>query len=182
MVGGVQVIVPDGTQIEDSIHPGDTVSLLGHITKNGSWIADQISLISEDISYFQFIGPLESVGENVWQVAGIRLAIGENSNLGDEILPGELVLTTFQVQPDGTWLAIEIQALTALEKARLPSATPTMTSMVTPFPEIAPADDQGGNLYNYDTDNDDKYEEHDDHGKGKGEGHEDDHDDENEDD
>jgi len=137
----VPVITGDITKIEGSIHPGDQVSVVGHITRNGGWIAERIASISEEQTYFSFVGPLESITDSASQIAGISLAIDENTNLGDNLAIGELVLATFQVQPDNTWLALDIQSLSALEKARTPTITPTSTA--TPTPTVAPASSNG---------------------------------------
>lgn len=132
VIGGVPIVTGDLARTEGRIQPGDTISLVGHITKNGAWVAERISVIDETSSFFSFAGPLESKSDDAWQVAGITLAIDEKTILGNGIPLGELVLATFQVQPDDTWLALEIQAISALEKARTPTTTPTPT--ITPSP------------------------------------------------
>ncbi len=47
VVGGVPVVISDQTQIEGKIHPGDSVSLVGHILEDGSWLAERVVPISE---------------------------------------------------------------------------------------------------------------------------------------
>lgn len=134
IIGGVPIFTGDQTQSDGRIHPGDMVSIVGHITKNGGWVAERISPIGEEESFFSFAGPLESISQDTWQVAGITLTVNQETRLGEGIPIGEFVLATFQVQPDDSWLALEIQALSALEKARIPTNTPTPTPTLTPTP------------------------------------------------
>jgi hypothetical protein len=122
VIGGVPIQVSDQTQIQSDIHPGDSVSVLGHLTKDGTWLAERITPIAEDDSYFSFAGPLESRIQTAWRVAGITLAVNDQTHLGASIQVNELVLATFVVQPDGTWLARNIEALSAV-------ATPTPTPL-----------------------------------------------------
>jgi hypothetical protein len=130
IVGGVPVSVSGQAQVQGEIHPGDPVSLLGHITQDGKWVAERVSPISEDDSFFSFAGPLDSRSEKTWQVAGIPLVVNDQTRLGEDIQLGELVLATFKVQADNTWLALQIQTLSALEANPSPTAPPT--AMPTP--------------------------------------------------
>lgn len=143
IVGGVPVVVNGDTQIEDDIHPADSISLLGHITKNGKWVAERVVPIAEQDSFFSFAGPLEARDQNIWHVAGFPLLVNAATQLGEAIPDHELVLATFKVQPDGTWLALQIEALSALEASRTPTptATPFPTSTLTAKP-AAPAQKQ----------------------------------------
>jgi len=140
IVGGVPVLINGQTQSEGTIHPGEPVSLVGHILENGDWAVERIVPIDEEESFFSFAGPLDSTNDDIWQVAGIALDVDENSVLGKAIPIGEFVLATFQVQPDGSWLALQIQALSALEKERTPTVTPTPT--ITPTPTASPTASQ----------------------------------------
>ena len=132
IVGGVPVAVSAQAQVRGVIHPGDPVSLLGHITQTGEWVAERVLPISEDDSFFSFAGPLDARGEKTWQVAGIPLAVDEKTLLGQAIQPGELVLATFRVTADHTWLALQIQALSALAADPTATATPAPTASPTP--------------------------------------------------
>ncbi len=42
IVSGVPVVVNSNTQVEGEIHPSDAISLLGHITKEGDWVAERV--------------------------------------------------------------------------------------------------------------------------------------------
>lgn len=139
IVGGVPVVVNGDTQIDGDIHPADPVSLLGHITKNGKWLAERVVPIAEQESFFSFAGPLEARDQNIWQVAGISLAVNAQTQVGEAILDNELVLATFKVLEDGTWLALQIEALSALEQSRTPTPTVTPLPTKTPIPTAKPA-------------------------------------------
>ncbi len=90
------------------------------------WLSGLSPYLNEE-SYFSFAGPLETKGKTSWQVAGVNLVVDKHTQLGDAIPIGELVLAIFQVQPNGSRLALQIQAVSALEKERTPTATPTAT-------------------------------------------------------
>jgi cell division septation protein DedD len=136
IVGGVPVVVNSDTQIDGDLHPADSISLLGHITKNGKWVAERVVPIAEQDSFFSFAGPLEARDQNIWKVAGFPLLVNAQTQLGEAIPDHELVLATFKVLPDGTWLALQIEALSALEQSRTP--TPTATPTATPTPTAKP--------------------------------------------
>jgi hypothetical protein len=142
IVGGVPVVVNGDTQVDGDIHPADSISLLGHITTNGKWVAERVVPITEQESFFSFAGPLEARDQNVWQVAGISLVVNAQTQLGEAIPDNELVLATFKVLPDGTWLALQIEALSALEESRTPTPTmtpsPTATPTLTAIPIVPP--------------------------------------------
>jgi len=139
IVGGVPVVVNGDTQIDGDIHPADSLSLLGHITKNGKWVAERVVPIAEQESFFSFAGPLNARDQKIWQVAGISLVVNAQTRLGEAIPDNELVLATFKVLEDGTWLALQIEALSALEQSRTPTPTATLLPTQTPIPTAKPA-------------------------------------------
>ena len=63
IVGGVPVVVNGDTQVDGDIHPADSISLLGHITTDGKWVAERVVPIAEQESFFSFAGPLEDRSE-----------------------------------------------------------------------------------------------------------------------
>ena len=123
IIGGVPIVVSDQTQIENGLHPGDAVSVLGQISKDGKWVAKRIALVSDQDSFFSFGGPVESRTQTAWQVAGISVRVVEQTKLATSIQDNELVVVTFKVMPDGTWQALNIEGLTSL--AETPTPTPT---------------------------------------------------------
>ena len=59
--------------------------MLGHITKDGKWLAERITPIAEEDAFFSFAGPLESRTETAWLVAGFTLAVDDRTQLGASI-------------------------------------------------------------------------------------------------
>jgi hypothetical protein len=114
IIGGVPIQVSSQTQIENGIHPGDEVSVAGHISQSGKWLADGINLIPDSDSFFSFGGPLEARSQTAWKVAGITVTVNDQTKLGASLQDNELVLVTFKVTPDGTWLAQDIESLSAV--------------------------------------------------------------------
>ncbi len=137
-IGGLPVVVGNQTQLGSEIHPGETVSLLGHITKNGVWQAERIQPISDNESFFSFAGPLESRSPNVWQIAGISVSVNENTQVAETFQDQELVLVTFNVLSDGAWLALRIESLSDSPGAVTLPHTPTPTVSPTPPAKVAP--------------------------------------------
>lgn len=142
VIGGVPVLVSDQTKIENGIHPGDAVSVLGQITKDGKWLAESVNLVSDQESFFSFGGPLEARSQKAWRVAGYSLTVNDQTKLGDAIQDNELVLATFKVLPDGTWLGLDIEALTAVSPT--PTAQPTAVSTMAPAPSYPAGKNNNG--------------------------------------
>jgi hypothetical protein len=126
IIGGLPVVVSDQTQLGSDIHPGETVSLLGHITKSGIWQAERIQPISDNESFFSFAGPLESRSPDVWRIGGISVTINGNTQIGESVQDNELVLVTFNILSDSTWLALSIGALSDTPEAATLPAVPTL--------------------------------------------------------
>ncbi len=138
-IGGLPVVVGNQTQLNNEIHPGETVSLLGHITKNGVWQAERIQPISDNESFFSFAGPLESRSPSVWQIAGISVSVNENTQVAETVQDQELVLVTFNVLSDGTWLALRIESLSDSPGVVTLPDTPTPALLTaTPIPTVSP--------------------------------------------
>jgi len=131
LIGGVPVGVSGQTQTTGDLQAGGGVSLIGHISVDGTWWADRIEPISDDISFFSFAGPLQSRAPTTWKIAGITLMIDKNTETEADLVEGELVLATFKVRQDGAWLATKIETLA--DPTPVPSPTPT-TSPTTVSP------------------------------------------------
>jgi hypothetical protein len=128
LIGGVPIGVSGQTQTTGNLQAGGSVSLLGHISVDGTWWADRVEPISEDLSFFSFAGPLQSRAPTTWKIAGITLLIDKNTEMEANLAEGELVLATFKVRQDGAWLATKIETLADATE----EPTPTPTSSPTP--------------------------------------------------
>lgn len=146
LVGNLPVIVNAQTQFAGSIKPGEMVSLSGSILANHSWLVDRVEPVSDTKTFFIFAGPLGSMSDSVWKVGGISVLVNQGTAIDPDLKLQEMLLITFSVQADGTWLASKIQALQnnpgLMPPTRTPAPTetpnPTSTS-VAPFIPVAPA-------------------------------------------
>jgi hypothetical protein len=149
IIGGVPVMVSDQTQLANGVHPGDAVSVLGQIGKDGKWLAKRIALITDQDSFFSFGGPVERRTGTAWQVAGISVHVDDQTQIATPIQDNELVVVTFKVMPDGTWLALSIETLSAVAgnptpTILLPTSTPPAPDPTASPPEPATGQNQIG--------------------------------------
>jgi len=145
LIGGVPVSVSGQTQTTGDLQAGGSISLIGHISVDGTWWADRIEPISDDISFFTFAGPLQSRAPTTWKIAGITLMIDKNTETEADLVAGELVLATFKVRQDGAWLATKIETLADPTPEPTPTYTPSPVapkSQNKPAPPQKPADNQ----------------------------------------
>ncbi len=180
VIGGLPVQVSDQTQLGSDIRPGETVSLLGHITKSGIWQAERIQPISDNESFFSFAGPLESRSSDVWQVGGISVTINSNTQISGAVQGDELVLVTFNILSDGTWLALSVGSLSDTPESATLLYAPTPlppTLQPTPTATLALATERPPVTYSaYPNGNDNKCKGNGkglgrSHGNGRGKGH-----------
>lgn len=144
LIGGVPVGVSGQTQTTGDLQAGGGVSLIGHISVDGTWWADRIEPISDDVSFFSFAGPLQSRAPTTWKIAGITLLIDKNTETEANLVAGELVLATFKVRQDGAWLATKIETLAdpTPEPSPTPTSSPTAVSPPAPESQNKPAPPQ----------------------------------------
>jgi hypothetical protein len=146
MIGGVPIIVNNQTQVENGLHPGDAVSVLGQISKDGKWLADRISAVADQDSFFSFGGPLERRTSTAWQIAGITLQVNDQTQFGASIQDNELVVATFKVMPDGTWLALKIESLSEVAANPTPTVAQSTDAQAPTINEIQIVSDQSSSV------------------------------------
>jgi hypothetical protein len=132
LVGSLPVIVNAQTQFAGSIKPGEMVSLSGSILANQSWLVDRVEPVSDTKTFFVFAGPLGSMSDSVWKVGGISVLVNQDTAIDPDLKLQEMLLVTFSVQDDGTWLASKIEALQNNPGLIPPTKTPTPTEAPTP--------------------------------------------------
>jgi hypothetical protein len=132
LVGNLPVIMNAQTQFAGSIKPGEMVSLSGSILANQSWLVDRIEPVSDTKTFFIFAGPLGTMSDSVWKVGGISVLVNQDTSIDPDLNPQEMLLVTFSVQDDGTWLASKIEALQNNPGLIPPPNTPTPTEFPTP--------------------------------------------------
>jgi len=112
LISGVEIGVYTGTMIQAGLVVSDLVQVTGRIQEDGTWLADQIKLALDETRSFEITGPLESMSP--WKVAGITFETRDWTEISENLQEGELVRVEGQIQPDGTWLAFEIQRVVDL--------------------------------------------------------------------
>ncbi len=127
LVGNLPVVVNSQTQFAGAVQPGEMVSLAGSILANQSWLVDRLEPVSDSETYFIFAGPLESTSDTVWKVGTISILVNSDTVIDPDLKPQEMLLVTFNVQEDGTWLASKIESLQNNPGVIPPTQTPTPT-------------------------------------------------------
>ena len=140
IIGNVPIRVAAQTQLASELHVGDFVVLTGRILQDKTWLADRIQLTQEDETYFTFNGPLEMIQESLWQIGGHSLVVDQQTEVGDKLELGQILLTTFTAPEDSTWIAMKILAfdefpappVTILAEEVIPTPAPVEFGVAAP--------------------------------------------------
>lgn len=116
MVSGIAFETREWTEIDAEIAVGDQVKVSGTIMEDGTWVATEIELFTEEGLYLEFVGTVDSM--DPWIVNGFPLVVDENTLIEDEITEGDVVKVEALILPDGTWLAVEIELVEVLEEGQ----------------------------------------------------------------
>jgi len=108
VVSGIAFEVNEFTRIEPGIVRGSTVRVVGLILEDGTWLATSIELL-DDTNTLVFIGIVDST--DPWVVNGLPLTADENTVFIGEIVVGSLVRVEVLIQPDGTWLVLQMELI-----------------------------------------------------------------------
>ncbi|HKZ86125.1 MAG TPA: DUF5666 domain-containing protein [Anaerolineae bacterium] len=109
-ISGRVVDVDDETDIEDGIALHDLVRVEGVIQSDGTLLAERIRLVvTEDGLPFEFVGVVESIGDETWTISGVEIAIGDRTVITGDPGLGDIVKVKGHILADGTWLADEIR-------------------------------------------------------------------------
>ena len=114
IVSGVALETDEWTEIDAEIVVGDAVRVKGQILEDGTWMATEIKLLDEELSYVEFVGQVEGI--DPWIVSGVTLAVDDETEIEGEIEVGDWVRVRAQILPDGTWLAVEIEPIDAIRR------------------------------------------------------------------
>ena len=132
LISHVPVAVDENTVIDEGLLVGDTVRVQGWTLKDGTWLASSITYFVDESSAFEFVGLLESM--DPWIVAGLPFEVREWTEIDEDLLVGDLVQVSGQIQPDGTWVAAEVrrynEALRTILIGRVFSMDPWVVSGV----------------------------------------------------
>jgi hypothetical protein len=70
----------------------------------------QTLVTSSRTTSVKFAGTLESSGENGWQVGGVRLVVGEQTEIEDNLETGYYLVVTGELLSDGSVQATRLRA------------------------------------------------------------------------
>jgi hypothetical protein len=146
IIGDIPIRVDGGSILVGDLHVGDFVTLSGRILGQVGWLADRIELAQEGASFFTFNGPLEQQKGSLWRVGGRSVMVDSGTALDPDLKIDDLVLVTFTVLGDNTWLATEIRAFDATIFEPTPTPEPTKAppkkAVPTPAPAVVPNSNQ----------------------------------------
>jgi len=112
LVSGVSLETADWTEVDAGLQEGDRVKVEGRILEDGTWLAEEIKLLDPDKPLkFEFVGRVSSL--DPWVVAGIDLAVDEETEIEADIAVGDTVKAEGRILEDGSWLAGEIKLVVA---------------------------------------------------------------------
>ncbi len=106
VISGIEVGIADWTEIEEGIEVGDRVAVEGRVLEDGTWVAEEISLIEDESLRFEIVGEVSST--DPWIVAGTSFTVDGQTDIEDGIEAGDTVRVTGRILPDGTLVAEEI--------------------------------------------------------------------------
>jgi hypothetical protein len=109
MVSGIGFETDEQTEIEEGIELGDRVKVEGRVLDDGTWLAEEITLLDAEERRFEFVGEVESI--EPWVVGGLDIAVNAGTTIDDDIEVGDRVRVKGIILPDGTLLAERIQQL-----------------------------------------------------------------------
>jgi hypothetical protein len=108
--GDLVVLVDEETVIDPAIELADWVRLSGVILEDGSLLANRLQAVPDDGAPFEFIGVVQSIGDESWQISGIAVMVNGRTEIKNDPQVGDLVKVEGQITVDGVWLAGEIKA------------------------------------------------------------------------
>lgn len=109
LVAGVPFDTDAFTEIDSGIELGDLVYVEGQILSDGTWLAREIRLLTDEVVTLTIIGTVESI--DPWIVSGLLLAVDENTLIDEAVEVGAIVRVRAVILPDGTVLATMIERL-----------------------------------------------------------------------
>ena len=133
MVNGVSFVVNGDTQKVGDIQEGMMVSVTGRVTELGERVADSVTSLGETESEGEstFTGILQAINDDgTWVVDGVTIDVGEGTELGAGIALYKPVKVKFVVGEDGSWDALEIEALDEDEEEPEVTESPEATEAV----------------------------------------------------
>ncbi len=141
VVNGVSFVVSGETQLIGDVKDGTMVSVEGRVTEEGERLADSVTSLGESQGEGEstFTGILEAINDDgTWVVDGVTIDVGEQTELGSGIALGMPVKVKFVVGEDGSWDALEIEALDENEEEPEVTESPEETEPISPTETVSP--------------------------------------------
>ena len=110
-ISGRDVQVNGETVVETGIGIGDRVEVAGVILDDGTLLAGRIRRVVVDSLPFEFVGVVESIGDDAWTISGVEIAVDGHTEIKGDPGVGDLVKVEGRILADGRWLAGEIEAV-----------------------------------------------------------------------
>ena len=108
-IAGRTVVVSQTTHIDAGIHVGDVVNVAGVIRSDGTWLAQDIRLLTPAGLPFEFVGLVQQLGGPAWLISGVTIVVTGTTEIEPGIKVGDVVKVTGQILPGGIWQASEIK-------------------------------------------------------------------------
>ncbi len=116
IIAGQPFTVNAATLILGEPAVGDLVSVAGHLVAAGDPVADRIQRLAEDHeNAFTLTGPVGSIGDSAWIVAGQTISITADTAVGAGIVTGDIVRVTGLIQLPGSYLVATDIELVAMD-------------------------------------------------------------------
>ncbi len=110
-ISGRGVQVNGETDVDAGIEIGDRVEAAGVILDDGTLLAERIRRVETDSLPFEFVGVVESIGDDAWTISGVEIAVDDHTEIKGDPGVGDLVKVEGRILPDGKWLAGEIEVV-----------------------------------------------------------------------
>ena len=111
MVNDVYFLVNSETDLEGDPQVDKQVFVEGRILEGGERVADRVEVIYDEDSSSTFTGVLRSMEGTLWLVDNIEIVVDPGTERDDDLEVDDTVKVTFIVLGDGSWYALEIEAL-----------------------------------------------------------------------
>ena len=112
VIAGIALATDEWTEIDTAVVLGSRVEVEGIILPDGTWLAEEITLLDEhfvDEIIIHFSGVVETI--DPWVVNGFALIQTDESRLAEGLVVGSLVQVSARLAADGTWEILWIRPL-----------------------------------------------------------------------
>ena len=116
VIGDQTIALDAATEIKDAIVVGDMVKVHAMVLADGSLLGTEIGLANDGVQEagvilgeLDFFGAVEDMQADLWTVGGTTFKVSPETEIKDAIVLGDLVRVAAVQNPDGSYLAHEIE-------------------------------------------------------------------------